>query len=69
MHFYTGSNPARYAERMKTNPDGFHIWTEEEVDRFLKRHGPGTKARLVMLLALNTGMARQDLACVGCSMP
>ncbi|OLS51886.1 tyrosine-type recombinase/integrase [Rhodovulum sulfidophilum] len=62
---YTGSNPARYAERMKTNPDGFHTWTEEEVDRFLKRHGPGTKARLVMLLALNTGMARQDLACVG----
>lgn len=62
---YTGPNPARYAERMKTNPDGFHTWTEAEVSRFLKRHGPGTKARLVMLLALNTGMARQDLARVG----
>lgn len=62
---YTGPNPARHAERMKTNPDGFHTWTDAEVNRFLERHGPGTKARLVMLLALNTGMARQDLACVG----
>ena len=35
------------------------------MNRFLERHGPGTKARLVMLLALNTGMARQDLARVG----
>lgn len=62
---YTGPNPARHAERMKTNPDGFHTWTEAEVNRFLDRHGPTTKARLVMLLALNTGMARQDLARVG----
>ncbi len=29
--------------------------------RFLNAHGPGTKARLVFLLALNTGMARIDL--------
>ena len=62
---YTGPNPARFAERLKVNPDGFHTWTEAEVDRFLERHGPGTKARLVLLLALNTGMARQDLVKVG----
>ena len=62
---YIGPNPARHAERMKTNPDGFHTWTDAEVSRFLDRHGPTTKARLVMLLALNTGMARQDLARVG----
>mgnify|MGYP000551355771 FL=1 len=62
---YTGPNPARHAERMKTNPDGFHTWTDAEVSRFLEQHGPTTKARLVMLLALNTGMARQDLARVG----
>ncbi|WP_172293777.1 tyrosine-type recombinase/integrase [Pseudoruegeria sp. HB172150] len=62
---YTGPNPARFAERMKTNPDGYHTWTDGEVSRFLERHGEGTKARLVMLLALNTGMARQDLARVG----
>ena len=50
---------------MKTNPDGFHTWTDAEVSRFLDRHGPATKARLAMLLALNTGMARQDLCRAG----
>lgn len=62
---YTGPNPAKFAEKRKTNPDGYHTWTDEEVNRFLERHGPGTKARLVILLALNTGMARQDLARAG----
>ncbi|WP_256947329.1 tyrosine-type recombinase/integrase [Haematobacter genomosp. 1] len=62
---YTGPNPARHAEKMKTNPDGYHTWTDAEVDRFLARHAVGTKARLVLLLALNTGMSRQDLCRVG----
>lgn len=62
---YIGPNPARYAEKMKTNPDGYHTWTDAEVERFLARHPSGSKARLVMLLALNTGMARQDLCRVG----
>lgn len=39
---YVGPNPARHADKLKTNPDGYHTWTYEEIDRFLKRHGPGT---------------------------
>ena len=62
---YAGPNPARFAEKIKTNKDGYHTWTDEEVDRFLERHTEGTKARLVLLLALNTGMSRQDLCRVG----
>lgn len=62
---YTGPNPAKFAERIKTNPDGYHTWTDTEVDRFLSRHPAGSKARLVLLLALNTGMARTDLCRVG----
>ncbi len=62
---YTGANPARFAERMKENIDGFHTWTEVEIERFLSVHGAKTKARLLLLLALNTGMARQDLAQAG----
>lgn len=62
---YTGPNPAKFAERMKVNPDGYHTWTDAEVDRFLVRHPAGSKARLVLLLALNTGMSRQDLCRVG----
>lgn len=58
-------NPARHATRRKVNRDGYHTWTEDEVAKFLKAHGPGTMARLCLLLALNTGMARQDLARAG----
>lgn len=62
---YAGANPAKSAERLKENSDGYHTWTDYEVDRFLERHGPGSKARLAILIALNTGMARQDLCHAG----
>lgn len=60
-HDYEGINPAKLADRLRERGDGYHTWTEAEVERFLARHGPGTKARLAILIALNTGMARQDL--------
>lgn len=62
---YKGPNPAKHADKLKVNPFGYHTWTDDEVERFLEKHGKGTKARLVLLLALNTGMARQDLARAG----
>ncbi len=62
---YTGLNPAKHADRRKENPDGYHTWTDAEVNRFLDRHGPGSKARLVLLLGLNTGMSRADLCRAG----
>ena len=58
---YKGHNPARDAEKMKENPDGYHTWTDAEIQRFLDYHGPKSKAGLALLLALNTGMARKDL--------
>lgn len=58
---YKGHNPAKLADRLKENKGGYHTWTDVEVVRFLTRHGSGTKARLAILIALNTGMARQDL--------
>ena len=58
-------NPARYADRIKVNPDGYHTWTEAEIDRFLNHHGEGTKARVACLLTLNTGASRQDLSRMG----
>lgn len=62
---YVGQNPAKLAEPNKTNQDGYHTWTASEIDRFLDRHPAGSKARLVLMLALNTGMARADLCRVG----
>lgn len=62
---YDGANPAKFAERLKENTAGYHTWTEAEVARFLERYGPRTKARMAILVALNTGMARQDLCGAG----
>lgn len=59
------TNPARLAQRRRMNPDGLRTWSEGEIGRFLERHGPGSKARLCLLLALNTGAARQDLCRMG----
>lgn len=56
---------ARLAYKRKTNTDGYHTWTEEEVNRFLSFHGPGTKARLALLIFLCTGASRQDAARMG----
>lgn len=58
---YKGHNPAREAEKMKENSKGYHTWTEAEIQRFLAYHGMRSKAGLALMLALNTGMARQDL--------
>lgn len=58
-------NPVRAVERISQKTDGFHTWGEAEIEAFRKRHGPGTKARLALELALNTGAARQDLAGLG----
>ena len=59
------TNPVKATERVPHKTDGFHTWTAAEIGAFLARHGPGTKARLALLLALNTGAARQDLAGLG----
>lgn len=59
------NNPARFADRMKENPDGYHTMTDAEIDRYLGQHGAGTKARLALLLILNTGAARQDVCRLG----
>ncbi|SIT83542.1 tyrosine-type recombinase/integrase [Pontibaca methylaminivorans] len=59
------ANPVRATDRVKHKSDGYHTWTDAEIARFLKRHDSGTQARLALLLALNTGAARQDLAKLG----
>lgn len=59
------ANPVAGSERVKYDSEGFHTWSHAEIVRFLDYHGPGTKARRGLLLALNTGAARQDLCMIG----
>ncbi len=47
------------------NKDGFHTWTNEEIDRFEKRWPVGTRQRLALDLLLYTGLARGDVVRLG----
>ena len=58
-------NPASVVKKRKINPDGFHTWTKQEIERFREHWPSGSKPRLAFELALNTGAARQDLARLG----
>lgn len=58
------TNPPQRIKRLHSG-DGFHTWTVDEVEKFEKRHGPGTKARLALHLGLFTGLRLEDLATVG----
>lgn len=62
---YMDRNPAMHAQRRKVSGDGYHTWTEAEIAAFLARHPEGSKARLALLLILNTGAARQDVCRLG----
>ena len=64
------------AEHVKTNPtidivapvprtDGFHVWTEDEIDRFEARWPIGTRERLAIAILLYTGLRRGDAARLG----
>lgn len=44
---------------------GFHTWTEDEIGQYERRHDPGTKARLALVLLLQTGHARADVVRMG----
>lgn len=58
-------NAAATVRNLKGNPDGFHAWTIEEVERFEARHPVGTMARLALDILIYTGIRRQDLVRLG----
>ncbi len=58
------TNPCAGIARLYSG-DGFHTWTAGEVERFEACHGPGSRARLALNLAMFTGLRVQELAIVG----
>ncbi len=63
---YASTNPARDVPMLRpNNPDGFHTWTEEEVQKYEARHPSGTKARLALALFLFTGVRISDAVRLG----
>jgi integrase len=59
------SNPAAGVKKFRTEGDGFHTWTEDEVARFVVHHPIGSRAHLALALLLYTGQRRSDVVRMG----
>lgn len=59
------TNPCRDAKTPTAKSEGFHTWSEAEVQQFEARHPIGTKARLAMALMLYLGVRISDAVRVG----
>lgn len=59
------ADPTYGLKGFKTNPDGYHTWTDAEIAQFEAHHGVESKAVLALRLMLYTGAARQDAAAIG----
>jgi integrase len=58
-------NPARDIPYLKSQSEGLHSWTIDEVEQFEATHPVGTMARLAMALMLYTGQRRSDAVLFG----
>jgi integrase len=58
-------DPTHKMRGFKTESDGFHTWTEAEIEQFEARHPVGSKARLALALMLYTGQRRSDAVMMG----
>jgi integrase len=59
-------NPAlEVAYLSSNNPDGFHEWSEQEIQKYEACHPVGTMARLALDLFLYTGVRKSDACRLG----
>jgi integrase len=58
-------NPADLTDSFKMRGEGFHTWTETEIQQFESYFEIRTKARLAMALMLHTGLRRSDVVRLG----
>jgi integrase len=59
------ANPAREVGYLPGRVGGHPAWDEIDVERFLERHPPGTKAALALAILLFTGQRRSDVVVLG----
>lgn len=58
-------NPAESISYDPVKSDGFHTWTDDEIEAFRKKHEIDTQARMAMELMLCTGLRVSDAIQVG----
>src|SRR5262249_15260688 len=62
---YLRSDPTANIKLAFVKSDGFHTWTEDEIEQFEAHHPVGTKPRLALALLLYTGQRRSDVIRMG----
>ena len=60
-----GDDPTRDVKAIRINSDGFHTWTEAEIEQFEGRWPIGSPERLAFALLLFTGQRRSDVVRMG----
>ena len=55
-------NPVRFTDTYQEGKDGFHTWTDAEIEQYRQHHKLGTMARLTLELALNAAARRCEVA-------
>ena len=58
-------DPTRDVKALQSKSDGFHSWSESEIERFEMKHPVGTRARIAFALLLHTGQRRSDVVTMG----
>ena len=58
-------DPTRDVKALQSKTDGFHSWTEEEIEQFKAGYPAGTRAQLAFALLLYTGQRRSDVVRMG----
>lgn len=58
-------NPVTATDNFKIDSDGFHCWTDGEIEAFDAKWPVGTRERLAKELLLNTALRRSDVTLVG----
>jgi integrase len=64
-HGLMPTDPVQGVKLAKMKTIGHHTWTVEEIEQYKTRHPAGSKARLALMLLLQTGHARADVVRMG----
>jgi integrase len=62
---FCASDPTQGIKLPRVKSDGFHTWTDCEIEQFEQAHAIGTKARLALALLVYTGQRRGDVLKMG----
>jgi integrase len=62
---FRADDPTQGLKLPRVKTDGFHTWTEAEIEKFEARHAPGSRARLALALLLYTAQRRGDVVHMG----